>query len=151
MAAVSSGRPGLVRGFQPFRGRCHLSGNSCERGACAAFSEVVPRRLLPRLVNRSCMKLGCKQRKDVGKNHLCWSFPRLPGWWCIFLSSYIRRGCWVFSPERVHSLNQRFVRTVPGWQSGGFFPAPPHNRKNVIGLIQYQNLSIKKGEPQRRL
>jgi len=66
MAAFNSGRFGLVRSFLPFRGLCHLSGNSCERGACADFSGVVPRRLLPWLANRSWMKLGCKQRKDVG-------------------------------------------------------------------------------------
>ena len=66
VAAVDVGGFGLVRSFLPFRGRCHLSGVCCESGACAAFSEVVPRRLLSRLVNRSWMKLGCKQRKDVG-------------------------------------------------------------------------------------
>jgi len=78
------------------------------------------------------MDVCFKERKSAGSNHLPASFPRLPVWWCIFLSSYIRRGNWVFPPERVHSLNQRFVRTVFGWQTGGFYPAPPHNRKNVI-------------------
>jgi len=86
MAAIGVGGVGLVRASLPFPGCCQLSASCLEHGACAAFSRVFPRRLLPRVANRSWMNIACEKRKDVGRNHLPASFPRLPVWWRIFLS-----------------------------------------------------------------
>jgi len=85
-----------------------VPGGFCRAARRTCFFGGVPAAPAARLANSSWMDVSCKRRKDVGQNHLSSSFPRLPVWWCIFLSSYVRSGHWVFRPERVHSLNQRF-------------------------------------------